>query len=221
MISNSQIREKARKILGKELFSASWLYPIVIVLVVGTIISFLSATGIGAFVVIGILSIASTNYYLSRVRGTIEAKDLNATINGVQKNFTNSLIAGILCSLFVTLGTVFLIIPGIIVALSLSLVYYIINDHPEMSAMDALKESNRLMKGKKMKLFNLYLSFIGWSIVGSLVLGIGTLWVTVYLDTSLAIFYEEILAEDALSSQENPEEAKQREQDKINNSTSW
>ena len=65
-----------------------------------------------------------------------------------------------------------------------------------MSAMQALRESHRLMKGHRMELFLLNLSFIGWMIVGSLCLGVGTLWVSAYMETANAVFYEELVAAD-------------------------
>ena len=51
------------------------------------------------------------------------------------------------------------------------------------------------MNGKKGKLFCLDLSFIGWMIVGSLAFGVGTLWVTAYMQSARANFYEDIKAE--------------------------
>jgi uncharacterized membrane protein len=49
-----------------------------------------------------------------------------------------------------------------------------------------------MMNGNKMRLFCLDLSFIGWLIIGSLCFGVGTLWVTAYINAAHANFYEEI-----------------------------
>ena len=49
-----------------------------------------------------------------------------------------------------------------------------------------------MMNGHKMDLFILDLSFIGWMIVGSLCLGVGTLWVSAYMEAAHAHFYESI-----------------------------
>ena len=41
----------------------------------------------------------------------------------------------------------------------------------------------------QMELFILDLSFIGWQIVGSLCLGIGTFWVNAYREATIAEYY--------------------------------
>ena len=46
------------------------------------------------------------------------------------------------------------------------------------------------MDGHKWEKFVLDLSFLGWIIVGSLCLGVGTLWVTPYMEATNAQFYE-------------------------------
>lgn len=40
--------------------------------------------------------------------------------------------------------------------------YYILVENPDYTASEALRESKRIMKGQKLKLFVLWLSFIGW-----------------------------------------------------------
>jgi len=49
-----------------------------------------------------------------------------------------------------------------------------------------------MMKGYKGKLFTLYLSFIGWFILGSLTLGIAYFWIYPYFELSVANFYENL-----------------------------
>jgi len=85
-----------------------------------------------------------------------------------------------------------LIIPGIILGLMFSQVFYIIADNEEISAVDALKESARIMKGNKFRYFILCLSFIGWVIVGAITLGIGFIWITPYYNITLTNFYRDI-----------------------------
>ena len=195
MITNYKIRERAREILGgKQLFKESWLYPVLIVLIVTAINGAISATYVGPLIVAGLLSVASARYFTNRVRGIIEPRNIESSIDGVKNNFLGSMLTGILYTLFVTLGTIVFFIPGIIFSFSFSMAFYIINDHPEMTAMQALRESNRLMKGHKMQYFLLSLSFFGWHLLGALCLGIGSLWSSAYASTANAIFYEELLA---------------------------
>ncbi|NEZ47771.1 DUF975 family protein [Clostridium niameyense] len=79
-----------------------------------------------------------------------------------------------------------------IILLRYSMTYYIYIDNPEIGAMKAIKESVLMMDGNKTKLLLLYLSFILWYILGIFTLGIGFLWIFPYINTSIAIFYDEI-----------------------------
>ena len=197
MISNSQIRARAREILGNNLFSGSWLYPVLVVIIVAAISGALSATFVGPMIVSGLLSVASARYFIGRVRGNIEPGQIESSIDGIRNNVLGSLLTGILYNVFVAIGSMFFVIPGIIFSYSFSMAFYIINDHPEMTAMEALRESRRLMNGHKMQYFILNLSFIGWMLLGSLCFGVGTLWASAYMSTANAVFYEELIANDA------------------------
>ncbi len=202
MISNSEIRAKAREILGgSQLFTASWLYPVLVVLIVSAINGVLVGTYVGPIIVTGILSVISTKYFIGRVRGTLEPNQLERTLDTVKQNFLGSMLTGILHYLFVCIGSIVFFIPGIIFSCSFSMAFFIINDHPEMNAMEALKESNRIMKGHKADYFMLNLSFIGWLILGSLCFGIGTLWATAYMSTANAVFYNELTRGEAKEDQ--------------------
>ena len=203
MISNTQIRARAREILGgSQLFKASWLYPVLVVLIVAAINGALTATYVGPIIVTGLLAIISANYFMGRVRGTLEPNQLENCIDTVKQNFLGSMLTGILYTVFVSFASMIFVIPGIIFACSFSMAFYVINDHPEMTAMEALRESSRLMKGYKMKYFMLTLSFIGWMILGSLCFGIGTLWASAYMSTANAVFYEELIANDSKAKDE-------------------
>ena len=52
-----------------------------------------------------------------------------------------------------------------------------------------------MMKGHKMDLFLLYLSFIGWAILCIFTLFIGYLWLAPYVQMTEVKFYEKIRAE--------------------------
>ena len=67
-----------------------------------------------------------------------------------------------------------------------------------------------MMKGKKLKLFLLDLSFIGWFILALLTLGIGFVLLVPYIYTAHAAFYEDLKAE--LASQTTPNEDFQPQQ---------
>lgn len=93
-------------------------------------------------------------------------------------------------NILVMLWTLLFIIPGIIAGYRYSMAFYILADNPNISVMDAIRESKRMMRGNKWKLFCLNLSFIGWIFLGGLTLGIGYLWLTPYMTASEFGFYE-------------------------------
>lgn len=64
--------------------------------------------------------------------------------------------------LFTFLWSLLLVIPGIIASYSYYLTPYILVEHPEMTAREAIRESKELMRGNKWRLFCLDISFIGW-----------------------------------------------------------
>lgn len=72
------------------------------------------------------------------------------------------------------------------------LAYYVYIDNDENDVMDCIKQSKEMMKGFKMKLLLLYLSFIGWWILSCISFGIGFLWLTPYVHASTAAFYENL-----------------------------
>jgi uncharacterized membrane protein len=100
----------------------------------------------------------------------------------------------ILVGIFTLLWSLLLIIPGIIKGISYSQVFFLLRDNPELSALEAITESKTRMKGYKWKYFLLNLSFIGWAFIAIFTLGIGFLWLTPYISTANATFYNELIA---------------------------
>ena len=80
----------------------------------------------------------------------------------------------ILMGIFTFLWTLLFLFPGIIAFYRYRMAVYLLLEHPEMSAMDCIRESKRLMKGHKWELFVFDLSFIGWALLISFVDGFGS-----------------------------------------------
>jgi len=74
--------------------------------------------------------------------------------------------------IFLALWSCLFIIPGIVKMYSYRMVPYILADDPDISATDAITRSREMMNGHKWNTFVLDLSFIGWSILSALTLGI-------------------------------------------------
>lgn len=93
----------------------------------------------------------------------------------------------ILCALWAIL----LVVPGIIKGLAYSMYPYVLRDEPDLSVWQTLKKSEAIMKGYKGKLFLMYLSFVGWFILGAFTFGILYIWLTPYVMTSTVKFYDD------------------------------
>lgn len=137
--------------------------------------------------------------YSNSMRVLLETGDNRLTNNSFSLGFGNWLhvVWGmILSTIYIFLWTLLLIIPGIIKSYSYALTPYILVEHPEMSANEAIEESMRLMDGHKFDLFYLQLSFIGWAILSILSLGLGFFWLIPYQMTAQAAFYRDIKNEE-------------------------
>ena len=95
-------------------------------------------------------------------------------------------------TLFIVLWSLLFIIPGIVKGLSYAMTPFSLEEHPEMTASQAIKASMQLMDGHKMDLFILGLSFIGWSLLACLTMGIGFLFLNPYMNAAYAAFYRDI-----------------------------
>lgn len=96
-------------------------------------------------------------------------------------------------NLFTALWALLLIIPGIIKHYSYAMTPFILTDHPELTAKEAIRRSMEMMDGHKGELFMLGLTFIGWELLSALTLGIGALWLNPYKNAAYAAFYRELL----------------------------
>ncbi len=104
-------------------------------------------------------------------------------------NYLNVVKVMFMRGLFQMLWTFLLIIPGIIKSYDYYLVPYLLAETPELSYREALRISTEMMFGHRWRLFVLELSFIGWNILGSLLCGIGVLFVRPYESATFAEFY--------------------------------
>lgn len=126
-------------------------------------------------------------------------KEGSVTIQGLfsyfKKDFNRAVCVPLLTSIFTFLWALLLIIPGIIKGLGYSMANMVAMDHPELDSYDCLMHSQELMRGHKMDLFLLNLSFIGWILLSILSLGIGLLWIVPWMQSTIAAFYHDLLRE--------------------------
>lgn len=134
---------------------------------------------------------AFANALLQLVRG-----DNNITENTKQSFKTNyrTFVLTYLLMIIILLGigVVTLLIGIFILNYAYRMVPYIIQEYPELTPREALKLSREMMRGHKWNLFVLDLTFMGWVLLTILTLGIGGLWLTPYMQTTLAHYYEDL-----------------------------
>lgn len=135
-------------------------------------------------------TIAASGYYLNHIRGfNPEWKSLYK--EGID-NYGSYLVTGVLVNVFTFLWSLLFVVPGIIKALSYSQANYVIHDNPRLKGKEAIEISKRMTNGFKGDLFSMYLSFIGWYILVGLTGGILSIYVTPYVETTAAMYYENL-----------------------------
>ena len=117
-----------------------------------------------------------------------------SAFNGFEgNNFKPLFINYLLSSIFKFLWSLLLFIPGVVKHYSYAMSRYIVHDYvrsgKDIKATEAIKLSREFMKGHKLDLFVLDLSFIGWEILANMTLGIGYLWLIPYIQTTRANFF--------------------------------
>lgn len=102
--------------------------------------------------------------------------------------------ARLLRSVYTLLWSLLFIIPGIVATYSYAMTDYILAEHPELTAGEAIARSKQMMEGNRWRLFCLHISFIGWAILSAFTLGIGNLFLTPYKQAAEAAFYQELVS---------------------------
>jgi len=189
-LSRSELKQQAREQLGNQIFGEIWLFAVLVELIYATIISVTSSFVIG-ILAIGPLTYGYAKLYLKLAREGGKM-DIVGLFDGLKEDLSGNVLLGLLYTIFVALWSLLFVIPGIIKAYAWSMAFYVKNDHPEFGWKQCLDESARITKGHKWELFVLDLSFIGWIFVGSLVFGVGTLWVSAYMNATKANYYERL-----------------------------
>ena len=152
-------------------------------------VSVFSLVALAAKIALVPISYGYKKVLLQEVDGKkIQIKDMFS----LYKKFGKVLGLEIVIYLKILAWTLLFIVPGIVAAYRYSLAGYIFAENPEMGIMEAINESRRLMKGFKGKLFGLDMSFIGWTLLSALTLGVlFVFYVGPYYYASCAVFYRE------------------------------
>ena len=153
------------------------------------LVSVAGLLGIVSFILGGTVELGYAKFLLKQYdRKQLQFSDLFSQFERFGTGFAQKFLR----TLFTVLWSLLFIIPGIVKGLSYAMTPFILEEHPEMTASQAIKASMQLMDGHKMDLFILGLSFIGWSLLACLTMGIGFLFLNPYMNAAYAAFYRDI-----------------------------
>lgn len=101
-------------------------------------------------------------------------------------------------TLLVGVGYLLFIAPGFVLRYRYRFALRLLADKPELGPIDALKESAKLTRGHKWKLFLLDLSFILWHVLDLALCLVSTvpvvrLWVRPYTEVTLSLYYNDVV----------------------------
>ncbi len=174
---------------AKAQISGNWLNAAIGTLVYTVILGAASFTYVGELILFGPLMFGFVLFVMNIVDN--RRNDLNLLFSGFNR-FAETLVAGLLYSLAVSVGTALLIVPGIIIACGFSMTFFLMADDRSLSGVDALQKSWNMMRGHKWDFFCLQFRFIGWLILCALTFGILTFWVTPYMTAASLGFYRQL-----------------------------
>ena len=202
MISRAAIKANAKAQLGNNLFCNIWLMALVVSLVYSIIIGAAGMTYAGVIILMGPMGIGLASVFMSLARGFGEVKLEQMFTRGFSEQFGRNLLLGFLRGLFTALWSMLFVVPGIVKHYSYSMSFYVAADHPEYTWNQCMDESKRMTAGHKGELFVLDLSFIGWSLLCSLTLGILSIWIMPYMQQTDIGYFEAIKRMSGIGSHE-------------------
>ncbi|WP_363472132.1 DUF975 family protein [Companilactobacillus musae] len=159
------------------------------------------------FSVISDLFVQSANYsYLTWIReGNISGSTSKNIFRAWSKKYRNGVVRiSAMIYIYTFLWSLLLIIPGIIKFFSYSQAFFVYKDQlnksikentPKPTINGAISKSRELMKGHKWEYFVLSLSFIGWSILAGITLGIGFIWLVPYTKGTFVNYYNHLVTD--------------------------
>jgi len=145
--------------------------------------------GMAGFLLGGVIELGYAQFLLKQHDGkNLDWHDLFSQFDRFGQGFAQKFLRG----LYSTLWGLLFIIPGIVKTYSYAMTPFIMAEHPNLTAQEAISASKDLMDGHKWELFVLRLSFIGWSFVAALTMNLGNLVLNPYKNAAEAAFYRQI-----------------------------
>ncbi|MEG1335708.1 MAG: DUF975 family protein [Clostridiales bacterium] len=114
------------------------------------------------------------------------------------KRFLPAFLVMFLMQVFISLWALLLIVPAIIKSFSYAMAIYILADDEDISPLDAITKSRKMMVGHKWEYFVLQLSFVVWFLLVCVTFGLASLYVGPYMEVTMGNFYQRLKAENAV-----------------------
>lgn len=148
-----------------------------------------------AFVGSGMVNFAMTDFYLISYKcQPYNIRRLGETI--ARSNITKVLLMCLKRTVIAFLLLLCLIVPGVIYLIRTSMASFLLIANPKMKPSAALTASNKVMSGKTGAYFALYMSLVGWYLLGILTLGLGFIFIAPYINLVKTVFYKRNLQGD-------------------------
>lgn len=166
--------------------------PDTIIQMIALLASVGGVLGFASFVIGGTVQLGYCKFLLNQHDGQPHSlSDLFSQFDRFGTGFAQAFLQG----LYVFLWSLLFVIPGIVKSFSYAMTPFLLAEYPELTANQAITLSRKIMNGHKLDLFFLGLTFIGWSLLNILTLGIGSLFLNPYVNATWAAFYRQLQAE--------------------------
>jgi uncharacterized membrane protein len=190
MISNRDLVEKTKPVLKDSYLQV--FACLLLALLLPQIVLSLSPTNVLLNIVIvcvtAYIQVGVALYSLEVYKGKkVGLETIFSRFNGFKP-----IIFTLIYTLIVFLGVILLVVPGIILGLMYSQVFYILADNPDIGVTEAFNMSSKMMKNNMLQLFMLNLEALLYFIAGIFTLLIWWVWLVPRYYVAFAGFYEAI-----------------------------
>jgi hypothetical protein len=145
-----------------------------------------------SILVVPVFKYGSDIMFVQAARGT--RPEFSTLVKGFTENYLHIVLANLLTIALIMLGTMLLIVPGIIIACRLVFVSYLVMDR-KLDPIIAVEESWRLTRGHGWTIFAMGILAFFIFLAGMIMLIVGTLPATIWIKSSFASLYEAVLNE--------------------------
>ena len=150
-----QARPEVKNVLTQVFLMRSMLLPLVLLLIWGLMVVIIGGAG----------QMGYARFHLNLAeKKEASFSDLFSQFSRITDGVAMVFVRGF----YIVCWTCLFFVPGFIKTYSYAMTPYVLMEHPEYSANEAITESRCLMDGKKWNLFCLTFSFIGWRLICSI-----------------------------------------------------